>query len=119
KEATINGQAPDKGLYFPESTPQLDKNFIADIGQHSKEEIAFTVIKNFTGEEIPKNELERIVIDTINFDFPLIKLEEDIFSLELFHGPTLAFKDVGARFMSRCLGYFVQHDDKKVTVLVA
>jgi threonine synthase len=119
KEATINGQAPDKGLYFPETIPQLDKNFITNIQQYSKEEIAFTIIENYIGDEIPKNELERIVAETINFDFPLIKIEEDVFSLELFHGPTLAFKDVGARFMSRCLGYFVQHDHKKVTVLVA
>ena len=119
KDATINGQAPDKGLYFPESIPQLDKNFLLNIDQYSKEEIAFIVIKNYIGDIIPKNELEKIVSETINFDFPLIKIEKDIFSLELYHGPTLAFKDVGARFMSRCLGYFVQHDDKKITVLVA
>jgi len=119
KYATINGQAPDKGLYFPESIPQLDKNFITDIDKYSKEEIAYTVIKNYTGDVIPKNELEGIVTETINFDFPLIKVEENIFTLELFHGPTLAFKDVGARFMSRCLGYFVQHDNKAITVLVA
>ena len=119
KDATLNGQAPDKGLYFPESIPQLDKNFLLNIDQYSKEEIAFAVIKNYTGDVIPKNELEKIVAETINFDFPLIKVGENIFSLELFHGPTLAFKDVGARFMSRCLGYFVQHDDKRITVLVA
>jgi len=119
KDATINGQAPDKGLYFPEDIPQLDKNFLLNIDQYSKEEIAFIVIKNYIGDIIPKNELEKIVSETINFDFPLIKIEKDIFSLELYHGPTLAFKDVGARFMSRCLGYFVQHDDKKITVLVA
>jgi threonine synthase len=119
KEATINGQAPDKGLYFPEAIPEIEKKFFDEINEYSNEEIAFTVIKNFVGETIPKNELERIISETINFDFPLIKIAEDIFSLELFHGPTLAFKDVGARFMSRCLGYFVQHDDKAVTVLVA
>lgn len=120
RDATINGQAPDKGLYFPESISQLKKDFIDNIEQYSNEEIALTLIKNFTGDEIPKNELEKIVAETINFDFPLIKVDENIFSLELFHGPTMAFKDVGARFMSRCLGYFVQHGSKKkITVLVA
>jgi threonine synthase len=123
KEATINGQAPDKGLYFPESIPQLPENFIRNINKFSKEEIAYTVIQPYIGDVIPKNELERIIAETINFEFPLVKVEENIFSLELFHGPTLAFKDVGARFMSRCLGYFVNHpdryQDKKITVLVA
>ena len=119
KEATIKGQAPDKGLYFPEVIPVLDKGFISEIEQYSKEEIAFKVIQPYIGELIPSKELERIVAETVNFDFPLVKVEEDIFSLELFHGPTLAFKDVGARFMSRCLGYFVKDNKQKVTVLVA
>jgi threonine synthase len=119
KEATINGQAPDKGLYFPESIPVLENDFINNINQYSNEEIAFNVIQHFVGDVIPKDELERIVAETINFDFPLVKVEDSIFSLELFHGPTLAFKDVGARFMSRCLGYFVKGNNKKVTVLVA
>ncbi len=119
KEATIQGQAPDKGLYFPESIPQLPKNFISNIEKISKEEIAYRVIHPYIGDVIPKNELERIVAETINFEFPLVKVEENVFSLELFHGPTLAFKDVGARFMSRCLGYFVKDLDKKITVLVA
>ena len=119
KEATIRGQAPDKGLYFPEKIPQLSENFISNIEQYSKEEIAYTVIQPYVVDVIPKNELERIVSETINFDFPLVKVEENIFSLELFHGPTLAFKDVGARFMSRCLGYFVKGENKKITVLVA
>ena len=119
KEATIKGQAPDKGLYFPEVIPVLDKGFISEIEQYSKEEIAFKVIQPYIGELIPAKELERIVAETVNFDFPLVKVEEDIFSLELFHGPTLAFKDVGARFMSRCLGYFVKDNKQKVTVLVA
>jgi threonine synthase len=119
KDATIKGLAPDKGLYFPEMIPQLEKDFISKINSYSKEEIAFKVIEPFVGDTIPKYELERIVAETINFDFPLVKVEENIFSLELYHGPTLAFKDVGARFMSRCLGYFMQHADKKITVLVA
>jgi threonine synthase len=119
KEATINGQAPDQGLYFPESIPVFENSFINNINQYSNEEIAFNVIQHFVGDVIPKDELERIVAETINFDFPLVKVEDNIFSLELFHGPTLAFKDVGARFMSRCLGYFVKGNNKKVTVLVA
>lgn len=119
KQATINGQAPDMGLYFPVSIPQVSEKFIDNIGQFSNEEIALTVIKDYIGDSIPKNELSAIVSETINFEFPLVQIEKKIFSLELFHGPTLAFKDVGARFMSRCLGYFVQNDNKKVTVLVA
>ena len=119
KEATIKGQAPDKGLYFPEVIPVLDKDFINNIEQYSKEEIAFKVIQPYIGELIPTKELERIVTETVNFDFPLVEVTKDIFSLELFHGPTLAFKDVGARFMSRCLGYFVKDNKQKVTVLVA
>jgi threonine synthase len=119
KEATIKGQAPDKGLYFPERIPELDKNIVNNIEQFSKEEIAFQAIYPFVGDTIPKDVLEKIVTETVNFDFPLVKIKEDIYSLELFHGPTLAFKDVGARFMSRCLGYFVQDINKPVTVLVA
>ncbi len=119
KEATIKGQAPDKGLYFPENLPQLPPGFIENINNYSKEEIAFTAIKPFTGNTIPEDVLQKIVAETINFDFPLVKVKDNIFSLELFHGPTLAFKDVGARFMSRCLAYFVQDISKPITVLVA
>ncbi|MBS1737961.1 MAG: threonine synthase [Bacteroidetes bacterium] len=119
KEATLMGQAPDKGLYFPAVIPKLKKDFIAEINSYSKEEIAIEVIKPFVGNSISENDLQKIVTATVQFDFPLIKIGEDISSLELFHGPTLAFKDVGARFMSRCLGYFVKGNNKKITVLVA
>lgn len=119
KEATIQGQAPDKGLYFPSQIPQLSKDFIKGIDRLSKEEIALKVIEAYVGNTIPANELKSIVAETIAFDFPLVPVTDDISSLELFHGPTLAFKDVGARFMSRCLGYFVKNENKKVTVLVA
>ncbi len=119
KEATIKGQAPDKGLYFPETIPTLPEELIRGINNFSKEEIAYRVIAPYVGEAIPKNELQRIVGETVNFDIPLVKINEQISSLELYHGPTLAFKDTGARFMSRCLGYFVRGGDKKVTVLVA
>lgn len=124
KEATINGQAPDKGLYFPESIPVIDEDLIKHIEKYSNEEIAYKVIQSYVGESIPKDKLMQIVKETINFPIPLIQLNESVFSLELFHGPTLAFKDVGARFMSRCLGYFVSNGQtgqsgQTVTVLVA
>jgi threonine synthase len=119
KKATILGQAPDKGLYFPETIPQVDKDLINNIEHISNEEIAFRVIKPYVGNEIKEEELFRIVSETVNFPIPLVPVTDNISSLELFHGPTLAFKDVGARFMSRCLGQFVKGADKKVTVLVA
>jgi threonine synthase len=119
KEATIQGQAPDKGLYYPSEIPQLPKTFIEGIENLSREEVALAAIEPYVGNSIPQKELERIVAETIAFDFPLVALTENISALELFHGPTLAFKDVGARFMSRCLGYFVKNENKKVTVLVA
>ena len=119
KEATIRGQAPDKGLYFPERIPLLPKELIDNIGQYSSEEIAFRVISPYVGDTLTEEELRRIVAGTINFDFPLVPVAPAIQSLELFHGPTLAFKDVGARFMSRCLGHFVRDIHRPVTVLVA
>jgi threonine synthase len=119
REAAIQGQAPDKGLYFPESIPPLPTGFLEAIDGISKEELAFTIMKPYVGNTIEDKELERIVSETINFPFPLVPLTEDISTLELFHGPTLAFKDVGARFMSRCLGHFVRNRDKGLTVLVA
>lgn len=119
KQAAIAGQAPDKGLYFPEQIPTVDADLINHISSYSNEEIAFKVIKPYVGNTIPDKELKRIVAETINFNIPLVPISNNIASLELFHGPTLAFKDVGARFMSRCLGYFLKDNDKKVTVLVA
>lgn len=119
KEATIKGLAPDKGLYFPEQVPSVDKDLIHDIEGLSNEVIAFRVIQPYVGDAIPKGKLDQIVNETVNFPIPLVKVNDSISSLELFHGPTLAFKDVGARFMSRCLGYFLQGEGKKVTVLVA
>lgn len=119
KDATINGQAPDKGLYFPNTIPQVKKEMIADIENISNEQIAFEVIKPYVGDTISENELYNIVTETVNFSIPLVKVTDAISSLELYHGPTLAFKDIGARFMSRCLGHFVKGSNKKVTVLVA
>jgi threonine synthase len=119
KEAAIRGQAPDKGLYFPETIPQVEKKVIDGIEKLSNEEIAFNVIRPYIGDTIPDEKLFQIVTETVNFPIPLVKVNDAISSLELFHGPTLAFKDVGARFMSRCLGYFLKGEDRKVTVLVA
>jgi threonine synthase len=119
KEATIKGQAPDKGLYFPETIPQVDPGIISNIEKYSDEEIAFRVIQPFVGKDIDEETLFQIVKETVNFPIPLVQVNNDIFSLELFHGNTLAFKDIGARFMSRCLGHFVNSLDKKITVLVA
>jgi threonine synthase len=119
REATIKGQAPDKGLYFPETIPVIDPSVINNIDGYSKEELAFLIMEPYVGDTIDKKSLYRIVSETINFPFPLVKVNDHISSLELFHGPTLAFKDVGARFMSRCLGYFSQQQKGTVTVLVA
>jgi threonine synthase len=119
RDATINGQAPDRGLYFPEEIPRLPDSFFRDMKGMNKEEIAYRAIVPYVGNSIPEAELRRIVAETVNFDFPLVKVNEDMYSLELFHGPTLAFKDVGARFMSRCLGYFSREREDKVYVLVA
>lgn len=119
REATIKGQAPDRGLYFPEKVPTLSKSFIDQLGAMSKEDIAFRVIKPYVDESIADEDLYRIVSETVNFDFPLVKVDESAYALELFHGPTLAFKDVGARFMSRCLGHFSKGRKEKVFVLVA
>lgn len=119
EEATLKGQAPDKGLYFPSEIPKLEKDFIQNIHSYSREVVGFEVMKPFIGKSIPEDVLQHIISETINFDFPLVKVNENIFSLELFHGPTLAFKDVGARFMSRCLGYFIRNENKHTTVLVA
>lgn len=119
EEATIRGQAPDKGLYFPSTIPTLSKDFIDNIKTKSKEEIGFEVMKPFVAESIPDDVLQNIINETINFDFPLVNVHNNIYALELFHGPTLAFKDVGARFMSRCLGYFNRNKNHHTTVLVA
>jgi threonine synthase len=119
KEAVIKGLAPDRGLYFPESIQPLPKIFFEDIEHHTYSEIAYETIKQFVLPDIPEAELKRIVEETLSFDFPIVQLNKSISTLELFHGPTMAFKDVGARFMARCLGYFNQNNTEEVTVLVA
>ena len=119
KDAVIKGLAEDKGLYFPEKIIPLEKDIIDNVDQYSNREIAFKAIQQFVGDEIPETVLREIISDTLCFDFPLVDIEENIKTLELFHGPTMAFKDVGARFMARCLGYLNRDSDKEVTVLVA
>ncbi len=118
-EAVIKGLAPDKGLYFPKSITPLPQSFFDSIENLSHVEIGYQTIKQFIGEEIPEKELKDILEDVLSFDFPVVDIEENLGTLELFHGPTMAFKDVGARFMARCLGYFNQNKEDKVTVLVA
>jgi threonine synthase len=119
EDAVVRGLAPDKGLYFPESITPLDASFFETIEDKSNAEIAFEAIKQFIVPEIPEAILKTIVEETLNFEFPVVKINENISTLELFHGPTMAFKDVGARFMARCLGYFNKTNTNEVTVLVA
>ncbi|UJH66972.1 threonine synthase [Allomuricauda sp. SCSIO 65647] len=119
KEAVVRGIAPDKGLYFPERIEPLPSSFFDQIENRSKDEIAFQAIQQFVGEDISNNALQNIIAATLDFEFPLVTIEEGIATLELFHGPTMAFKDVGARFMANCLGHFSETSDEEVTVLVA
>ena len=120
QQAVVKGLAPDNGLYMPETIYQLTKDFIDQIGDLSLTEIAKTVAQAFFGDDIPKEELDAIVTDTLNFDIPLKKVEDGIYVLELFHGPTFAFKDIGARFMARMLSYYVtKQNQENVKVLVA
>ena len=121
RTAAITGQAPDKGLYFPSTIPKFTAVEIERFKTLDKASLAFEVMKPYVGGTIDDASLKEICAETINFDFPLVPITENILSLELFHGPTLAFKDVGARFMSRCLGYFSKEKkaNKPTTVLVA
>ena len=121
KDAVVKGLADDKGLFMPDVIKQLPASFFENIENLSFQEIAYTVADAFFGEDVEADALKKIVYDTLSFDAPLVKVTENIYSLELFHGPTLAFKDVGGRFMSRLLGYFIQKEGQKgnVNVLVA
>lgn len=112
EEAVVRGLAPDRGLYMPESIKPLPQEFFDSIDQLSFQEIAYRVADAFFGEDIPASDLKHIVYDTLQFDCPVKEVEPNIYSLELFHGPTLAFKDVGARFMARMLQYFVGKKQK-------
>lgn len=120
KEALFNGLAPDRGLYFPQEIKSLKKSFLNNLDYYDKIEISMEVISQFIGDQIDEESLKKIIEHSIDFEFPLKKIDENISALELFHGPSMAFKDVGARFTSRCLSHFIRKGyDKKVTVLVA
>lgn len=119
KQAVTQGLAPDNGLYMPEHIPALPSSFFNSINEKSFQEIAFTVAENLIGNDIPNDELKRIIAHTIDFDAPLVEIEPNVFSLELFHGPTLAFKDFGAKFMSHLLGYFAKQQEGEIVILVA
>ena len=119
-EAVVKGLAGDRGLYMPETIKTLPQSFFDNIDKISFQEIAFTVAQAFFGEDVNDDDLRKIVYDTLSFDCPVARVTDNIYSLELFHGPTLAFKDVGARFMARLLQYFIrQEGNEEVNVLVA
>lgn len=119
QNAVVKGLAPDRGLYMPEQIKKLPKQFFDNIENLSFQEIAYQVADAFFGEDIPADDLKQIVYDTLSFETPVVQVNDNIYSLELFHGPTLAFKDVGARFMARLLGYFNKEEKQLVNVLVA
>lgn len=119
QQAVTQGLAPDNGLYMPERIPVLPKEFFDLLETKSFREIAFAVAEALIGEDIPHDELKKIVDHTIQFDAPVVKVEDNIFALELFHGPTLAFKDFGARFMSQLLSYFSRQEKREIVILVA
>jgi len=119
REAVLTGQPDDKGLYFPDAIPYIDEDLLVQFKKMSNGEVAFEVIRPYVGDEIPDDTLRQICIETVDFPFPLVEISEQISVLELFHGPTLAFKDVGARFMSRCLKYFSKDSGLKTVVIVA
>ena len=120
-KAVVKGLAEDRGLYMPEKIKQLPKDFFDTIETKTFQEIAYTVADAFFGEDVDAKSLKQIVYDTLSFDCPVVKVKDNIYTLELFHGPTLAFKDVGARFMARLLQYFIKQENKgeQVNVLVA
>ena len=129
EKAVVKGLAEDRGLYMPENIYKLPKAFVKDMPDLNFQDIAYNVAQNFFGDDVDGDALQDIVYDTLSFDCPVVKVTDNIYALELFHGPTLAFKDVGARFMARLLGYFLRQsgqvgshnlaDDGTVNVLVA
>jgi threonine synthase len=119
KEAVLQGLAPDNGLYMPEYIPQLPQDFFDTLHTRSFQEIAFGVANAFLKDDVPADALKKIIEHTISFDAPLVELEKSVFALELFHGPTLAFKDFGARFMSQLLGHFAKEEKREIVILVA
>ena len=119
KEAVIKSLPSDKGLYYPEEIPELDFLFLETLSYYSLPQIGFEVLRQFCKDDIPEAKLQEILEGALNFEIPVVEVEKNIHALELFHGPTYAFKDVGARFLARCLGYFNETENKEVTILVA
>ena len=121
QKAVVKGLAEDRGLYMPETIHHLPKAFFDDMQHMAFPDIAYNVANNFFGDDIDADALQDLVFDTLSFDCPIVKVEDNIYALELFHGPTLAFKDVGARFMARLLQYFIRMEGnhEQVNVLVA
>lgn len=119
KEAVIRGLAPDNGLYMPKEITPLPQRFFTTLAQKSFKEISFDVASHLVGNELPLGEIKRIIDHTIQFDAPLVEIEKNTYALELFHGPTLAFKDFGARFMSQLLGYFAKEERNEIVILAA
>lgn len=119
RTAVIQGLAPDNGLYMPEHIPVLSKSFIQSLPELTFQEIGFEVTRALLGADLPESELEKLIDHTLQFDAPLVELEPNVFTLELFHGPTLAFKDFGARFLAGLLGYFAKEQNREITILVA
>ena len=119
REAALRGIAPDRGLYFPEHIPEFPVSFWKSVAGRDFSDVAFELMSPYTGDSLPEDILRDILQATLNFEFPLVWLNDRMAVLELFHGPTMAFKDVGASFMAGCLGYFSKDTDVKTTVLVA
>lgn len=119
REAVLRGIAPDRGLYFPSKIEALPSSIIHNLKNFSNAEIAYESMHQFSREDIPSDVLQRMIEKVLKFDFPLVSITDKIAALELFHGPSMAFKDVGARFMAQCLGYFMSSESRETTVLVA
>ncbi|MBO7440263.1 MAG: threonine synthase, partial [Bacteroidales bacterium] len=119
EQAVKRGLAPNKGLFVPENYIQLPREFWDNLYGMSLQEIGFQVGRQYVGDEIPDEDFRKLCAEVLSFDIPLVNVKDNIYSLELFHGPTCAFKDVGARFMARCLGYFSRQRNEKTVILVA
>ena len=119
KEAVFKGLPDDNGLFMPDHIPALSASFFENIEKYSFQDIAFEVCKALIGDEVPETEIRSIVNDVLTFDAPVLRVQDNIYVLELFHGPTAAFKDFGARFMARLMSYFLQKEKKEIMILVA
>jgi len=119
KEAVLTGIQGSEGLFMPETIPQLPESFFQNLSQYSFQQIGFEVAKVFLNEDVEEDAIKKIVDDALNFEIPLVQIDDNIFTLELFHGPTLAFKDVGARFMARLFAYFLKNSHEQIHILVA